>query len=153
MQRTHVFRVFTLNLPTSTSSGPIDTAIIPIATGSSTATSGALIPFPESNLFPTRAVVAASVSAAVFLTVLVVAAAFVASYRMRLKFRKFEMLQRDPSVRDSLDQPTAQEIVEEIKADNTECVQMLDGTGEESHESRQSGSNDSITAEHHHNGE
>jgi len=153
MQRTHVFRVFTLNLPTSTSTGLIDTAIIPIATGSSTATPGGLLPFPASNLFPTRAVVAASVSAAVFLTVLVVAAAFVASYRMRLKFRKFEMLHGDPSVRDSLDRPTTQDIVEEIKVDNTDGLQSIDGTGQRSHESRQNGSNHGVVEERIHDGE
>lgn len=41
--------------------------------------------------FPTRAVIATSVTLGIFLTVLVVAAALVATYRMKLKFRELEI--------------------------------------------------------------
>jgi hypothetical protein len=107
---TYLGSVFTLTLPKSTSVVPITASTVALVPTESLTASAALIPGLASTYqFPTRAVIAASVSVAVFLTVLVVAAAFIASYRMKLKFRKLEILQREHSVRMSVEHPAAAE--------------------------------------------
>jgi hypothetical protein len=52
-------------------------------------------------------VIAVSVGVSVFLTVLVIAVAFIAWYRMKINLRKGEITRREGSVEGTVDQPTA----------------------------------------------
>jgi hypothetical protein len=105
---TYLGSVFTLTLPKSTSAVPITASTVALVpTGSLTATAALIPGLASTHQFPTRAVIAASVSLAVFLTVLVVTAAFIAWYRMKLKFRNLEIVQREHYVRTTVEPPTA----------------------------------------------
>jgi hypothetical protein len=80
-------------------------ALVP--TGSLTA-SATLLPFPSSTYeFPSGAVIATAISVSVFLSVLVLAVAFITWYRVKVKVRKLEVTQREHSADGSLRQPTA----------------------------------------------
>ena len=101
LNRADVASVFTLSgLPTSSAISFTATTVGLVPTASLTQ-SATLIPFPSSTYqFPTGAVIAASVSVSLFLSVLVIAVAFVVWYRLKVRTG---ITRREGSV----DQPTA----------------------------------------------
>jgi hypothetical protein len=101
LNRADVASVFTLSgLPTSSAISFTATTVGLVPTASLTQ-SATLIPFPSSTYqFPTGAVIAASVSVSLFLSVLVIAVAFIVWYRLKVRAG---ITRREGSV----DQPTA----------------------------------------------
>jgi hypothetical protein len=122
--------VFTISGPTETSPAPTATsfALTPTATLGLIPTTSVpgLISFP-SYQFPTQAVIAIAVSLGIFLTVLVVAAALVASYKMRLNFRKFEITRsREQLAPTGLDEPAGiDNLTDDVGLDNLGAHQPL----------------------------